>query len=83
MLLDYPADYPIKAIVHAGEEPVEHVRSLLLRAVPGLALGAASVRSSAGGKYVAVTLEARLESEEQRRAVHAALAADPRVAFQV
>jgi hypothetical protein len=82
-LLEYPTDYPLKVIGAAGDDLAAHVRSVVLAAAPGLALGEASVRPSAGGKWMSVTMTARLESEEQRRAIHAALAADPRVVFQI
>ena len=82
-LLEYPADYPIKVIGKAGDDLADHLRAVVAAAVPGIALGEATVRPSAGGTYLSVTMNARLESEEQRRAVHGALAADPRVVFQL
>jgi putative lipoic acid-binding regulatory protein len=51
------------------------------QAAPGIALGEATVRPSSGGKYLSVTLDARLESEEQRRAIYEALKADSRVVY--
>jgi putative lipoic acid-binding regulatory protein len=82
-LLRYPVDYPLKAIGLAGDDLADHVRALVLGVAPGVVLGAAAVRPSSGGKYLAVTIVARLESEAQRRAIHAALQADARVLYQL
>ena len=82
-LLEYPVDYPVKAIGIAGDDLAEHVRMLVAAAVPGVALGEATVRPSSGGKYGAVTLVARLESEGQRQAIHRALQDDPRILWQL
>ena len=80
-LFTYPNDYPLKVIGAAADNFALHVRSLVERAVPGVALGEAAVRPSSGGKYLSITMEARLESEEQRLAIHAALKADARVVY--
>jgi putative lipoic acid-binding regulatory protein len=80
-LLTYPNDYPFKVIGNAADDFALHVRAIVERAAPGVSLGEATVRPSSGGKYLSVTLEARLESEEQRRAVYEALKADSRVVY--
>ncbi len=82
-LLTYPCDYPVKAVGLAGDDFPAHVRALVAAAAPGAVLGDASVRPSSNGKYAAVTIPARLESEAQRQAIHAALQADPRVLYQL
>jgi putative lipoic acid-binding regulatory protein len=78
-LLVYPTDYPFKAIGLAGDDLAEHVKRTLLAAVPGLAIEDVTSRPSSGGKYLSVTVNARLESEDQRRAVYQALSTDPRI----
>jgi putative lipoic acid-binding regulatory protein len=80
-LLSYPTDYPFKVIGPAADDFAAHVRSVVERAAPGVSLGEGTVRPSSRGKYLSVTLDARLESEEQRRAVYEALKADPRVVY--
>jgi|WetSurMetagenome_2_1015567.scaffolds.fasta_scaffold952240_1 uncharacterized protein len=80
-LIDYPTDYPIKVIGSSSDDFELHVRRVLQQAVPGAALGEATVRPSSGGKYLSVTLDVRLESEEQRRAVYEALKSDGRVVY--
>ena len=78
-LLVYPTDYPFKAIGLAAEDLAEHVRKTVLGAAPGAGVGAVETRASSGGKYLSVTLNVRLGSEDERRAIYAALAADPRI----
>ncbi len=80
-LIDYPTDYPLKVIGLAADDLVAHVLALLARAAPGVALGEATTRPSSGGKYLSVTVDARLESEEQRRAIYEALKGDARVVY--
>jgi putative lipoic acid-binding regulatory protein len=80
-LLSYPTDYPLKVIGTAADGFALHVRSVIEGAAPGIALGEATTRPSSGGKYLSVTLDARLESEDQRRAIYEALKADPRVVY--
>ena len=82
-LVTYPTDYPLKVIGSAADDFALHVRSLVLQAAPGVVLGESTVRPSSGGKYLSVSMDARLESEEQRRAIHEALAADPRVVYSL
>ena len=82
-LLEYPCDYPVKAVGLAAADFAAHVRALVVAAAPGAAIGEAAVRPSSNGKYLAVTLPARLESEAQRRAIHEALQADARVIYQL
>jgi uncharacterized protein len=80
-LIDYPTDYPFKVIGGSADDFELHVRTVMGQAAPGVALGEATVRPSSGGKYLSVTLDARLESEEQRRAIYEALKADSRVVY--
>jgi hypothetical protein len=82
-LFRYPLDYPVKAMGLAAPDLADHVRALVAAAAPGATLGEALVRPSSGGKYASVTVVARLESEAQRQAIHAALHADPRVLYQL
>jgi uncharacterized protein len=78
-LLEYPLDYPLKAIGLAADDLPAHVTALVARAVPGIEVGEVTTRPSSGGKYLAVTVNVRLRSEEERQAVHRALAGDPRI----
>lgn len=78
-LLVYPTDYPFKAIGLAADDLPGHVRSTVLAAAPGVTVGAVEARASSGGKYLSVTVSVLLRSEDERRAIYAALAADARI----
>jgi uncharacterized protein len=78
-LLVYPTDYPFKAIGLDAEDLAEHVRRTILAAAPGVEIGSVETRKSSGGKYLSVTVKVRLGSEDERRAIYAALAADARI----
>jgi len=77
--LEYPLDYGFTVIGLAADDFPEHARGLVARFVAVLPAEAIGVRRSAGGKYQSVSISVRLESEEQRRAVHRALREDVRV----
>jgi uncharacterized protein len=79
--LEYPLDYGFTVIGLAADDFAEHVRRLVSRFVKDVPAGEVRVRASAGGKYHSVSLEVRLDSEEQRLAVYAALREDARVVF--
>jgi uncharacterized protein len=79
--LDYPLDYTFKIIGLAGDDFPEHARRLVERTVGAAPAERVSVRQSARGKYHSVSVVARLESEEQRRAVYQALHEDERVVY--
>jgi putative lipoic acid-binding regulatory protein len=78
-LLEYPVDYPFKAIGLAAVDLQAHVVALVARAVPDVEVGEVTSRPSSGGKYLAVTVNVRLRTEDERLAVYRALAADPRL----
>jgi uncharacterized protein len=80
-LIEYPTDYPLKVIGLAGDDLVDHVRSVVEGTGAGLAGEPITTRASGGGKYLSVSLSVRLDSEERRHAVYAALKADPRVIY--
>ena len=77
----YPARYPVKVIGLAADDFTAHAVALVERASGARAEGPPEVRSSGGGKYLSVTVEVTLESEERRLAIYAALRQDGRVVF--
>jgi putative lipoic acid-binding regulatory protein len=80
-LIEYPLDYTFKIMGLAGDDFPEHARRLVERVIGAAPADRVVVRASAGGKYHSVSVVARLESEEQRRAVYQALWADERVVY--
>lgn len=79
--LDYPLDYVFKIMGLACEDFAEHARLVVERVVGSVPSERVVVRQSTKGKYQSVSVFARLESEEQRRAVYQALYADERVVY--
>ena len=80
-LIEYPTDYPVKVIGLAADDLAAHVQGVVEATGTRLAGDGVSTRASGRGKYLSVSLTVRLESEEQRHAVYAALKADPRVIY--
>jgi putative lipoic acid-binding regulatory protein len=80
-LIEYPLDYTFKIMGLAGDDFAEHARRLVERVVGAAPAERVTVRASAGGKYHSVSVVARLEDEDQRRAVYVALHADARVVY--
>lgn len=79
--LEYPLDYTFKVMGLAGDDFAEHARRLVARVVGEVPAERVVVRASSAGKYHSVSVTARLESEDQRRAVYQALHDDPRVVY--
>ncbi len=82
-LLDYPLDYTFKIIGFAADDFPEHARRLVARFAAEAPPEKVTVRTSAKGRYQSVSVVARLESEDQRRAVYEALWEDPRVVYRL
>ena len=80
-LIEYPTDYPLKVIGLAADDLAAHVQGVVEGTGARLGAEGTTTRASGGGKYLSVSLSVRLDSEEQRHAVYAALKADPRVIY--
>ena len=79
--LEYPLRYTFKIMGHAAEDFAEHARRLVAGVIGDAPVLSQSTRPSAGGKYLSVSVVARLESEVQRRGVYQALWEDDRVVY--
>ncbi len=77
--LEFPCDYPIKIMGEACETFEAEMVALIREHAPNLGEGAVSLRSSKGGKYVAMTIALRAESRAQVEAITLALRAHPKV----
>jgi putative lipoic acid-binding regulatory protein len=78
-LLEFPTEFPLKAI---GTDPLDFeqlVLEIVARHVPDLPAEAASTRLSGGGKYLAVTVTFTATSQAQLDALYRELGAHPRV----
>jgi putative lipoic acid-binding regulatory protein len=80
-VLEYPLDYTFKIMGLAADDFAEHARRLVAAVVGAAPPERVTVRASAQGKYQSVSVEVRLASETQRRAVYQALHDDARVVY--
>ncbi len=79
--LEYPLRYTFKIMGHAADDFADHARRLVAGVIGDAPVLSESIRPSAGGKYLSVSVVARLESEVQRRGVYQALWEDDRVVY--
>jgi putative lipoic acid-binding regulatory protein len=78
-LLEFPCDFPIKAVGRAADDFDALIASLVRRHVPDLGEGAISVRPSRDGNYLSVTVVIRAQSQEQLDNIYRDLTANERV----
>lgn len=78
-LLEFPAEFPLKAIGLGVEDFEAFVLEIVRRHVPGLPADASSTRLSGGGKYLAVTVTFTATSQAQLDALYRELSGHPRV----
>ena len=68
--LQFPCDFPIKAMGKTGCDLDLTVVEIVRRHTPDLAEGAVSTRDSKQGNYIAVTVTVRATSREQLDAIY-------------
>jgi putative lipoic acid-binding regulatory protein len=78
-LLQFPCDFPVKVFGNAEADFAEAVLAMVRKHAPGTAERAVSVRPSSGGKYSAVTVVVRAESQMQLDEIYRELTGSPRV----
>lgn len=74
-LLEFPCDFPVKAMGLAVDGFDLQVTELVRRHAPDLDEGAVRTRPSQGGKYLAVTITVRATSRAQLDAIYRELTA--------
>jgi putative lipoic acid-binding regulatory protein len=77
--LEFPCDFPIKALGRAASDFDARIVSLIRRHVPDLAEGAVTVRRSRHSNYLAVTVVVRATSRAQLDAIYEDLSASDQV----
>lgn len=80
-LLQFPCEFPIKALGPSSEGFPELVIDIVRRHAPDLDEADISVRASRGGSYLAVTVVIRATSRDQLDAIYHDLSAHDRVAM--
>lgn len=78
-LLEFPCEFPLKAIGAGPDDFEAWVLEVVRRHVPDLSASAASSRLSAGGNYLAVTVTFTAQSLAQLDALYQELNQDVRV----
>ena len=78
-LLEFPCDFPIKAMGEASFGFDALVVGLIREHAPDLHEGAVSVRESSGGKYLSVTVNIRATSKQQLDQIYMSLSGHERI----
>ena len=78
-LLEFPCDFPIKAMGLAVENFDSRVVGIIRKHVDDLHEGAITTRSSKGGKYLSVTVVVQATSKKQLDNIYMELTADEQV----
>ncbi len=68
--LEFPCDYPIKAMGRAGPELPQTVMEIIAKHVSDLSPDAMRTRDSRAGNYVSVTVTVRVDSRRQLEAIY-------------
>ena len=78
-LLEFPCQFPIKAMGLATDDFDALVVGIIRRHVPDLGEGAVKSRASSNGKYVSVTVTITAESKDQLDRIYVDLTRHERV----
>ncbi len=79
-LLQFPCDFPIKAVGLTHENLEIEVLTIVNRHAPGrLTEAGLSCRASKGGKYTSVTVTLRAENQAQLDAIYCDLSRSPSI----
>lgn len=82
-LLEFPCNFPIKAMGKAGEDFDALVVEIVRRHAPDLHEGAIRLRESSGGKWISVTVVIEATSKGQLDAIYRELSAHERVVWAI
>jgi putative lipoic acid-binding regulatory protein len=79
LLLEFPTEFPLKAIGTGPEDFEALVLDIVRKHVPDLQDASTKTRPSGAGNYLAVTVTFIAQSQEQLDAIYMELTAQPRV----
>lgn len=77
--LEFPCDFPIKALGHSGADFQVLVTELISRHAPDIDLRTLRIRDSRNGRYQSVTLTVYARSRDQLDAIYRDLSSHERV----
>ena len=78
-LLEFPCEFPIKALGRAAPHLDARVTQIVRRHAPDLSEGAVSVRESREGRFLSVTVTVQPASRAQLDAIYRDLNADEQI----
>jgi uncharacterized protein len=78
-LLEFPCDFPVKVFGTAAADFAELVLAMVRKHAPDTSEHSVTVRPSSGGKYSAVTVTVRAQSQAQLDAIYRELTASTRI----
>lgn len=80
-LIEFPCDYPVKAMGYTADGFEEHVLKLVSKHAELTDPKQISSRSSSGGKYTSITVSVRARSREHLELVYALLKEDDQIVY--
>lgn len=80
-LIEFPCDYPVKAMGYTSDSFESHVLDLVSRHAELTEPRQISSRSSSGGKYTSITVSVYARSREHLELVYAQLKEDDRIVY--
>lgn len=80
-LIDFPCDYPVKAMGHSSDDFEAHVVSLVSQHATLSDPKQITTKASSGGRYTSVTVSVRARSREHLELIYADLKSDDRVVY--
>jgi hypothetical protein len=80
-LLEFPCDFPVKAMGYATPDFEEHIVGVVTRHASLAKPRKVSIKESSGGRYLSVTVSVQARSREHLELIYAQLKADQRVVF--
>lgn len=79
--LQFPCDFPIKAMGRTGADFPDLIAGIIGRHAPDLDLTTLRIQSSSNDRYQSITLTIRAHSREQLDAIYRELSSHERVLF--
>lgn len=80
-LIEFPCDFPVKAMGFASEDFEEHVIEIVSRHASLASPRSVSLKESSGGRYLSVTVAIEARSREHLELIYSVLKEDERVVY--
>lgn len=80
-ILEFPCDFPVKAMGYATEDFEEYIVSVVTRHASLAKPRQVSTRESSGGRFLSVTVSIEARSREHLELIYSDLKSDKRVVY--